>query len=98
MQDNFHLEVITLVDDEGIEREFEILDFIENEKGKFYALLPNFELPDDMPNKEDTYFIFQIVKENGEEQLVEVEDDDVLDELSEVFESRFEENYQHEKN
>ena len=97
MQDNFTLDIITLVDDEGIEREFEILDCIENDKGKFYALLPNFELPDDIPNKEDTYFIFQVVEENGEKQLSEVEDDDVLDELSEIFESRFEENYEHQE-
>lgn len=98
MENNFAQDIITLIDDEGIEREFEILDFIENDKGKFYALLPNFELPDDIPNKEDSYFIFQTIQENGEEQLEEVEDDDVLDELSEIFESRFDENYNHQEN
>ncbi len=88
MEENFSADIVTLVDDEGIEREFEVLDFIENSKGRFYALMPNFELPDENLDKDETYFIFEIVEENGEEQLVEVEDDELLDNLSEEFEKR----------
>lgn len=88
MDDNFSSDIVTLVDDEGVEREFEVLDYVENSKGKFYALMPNFELPDENLNDEGTYFIFEIVEENGEEQLVEVDDDLLLDELSEEFEKR----------
>ena len=88
MDENFSSDIITLVDDEGIEREFEVLDFIEDSRGKFYALMPNFELPDEELNDEGTYFIFEIVKEDGEEQLIEVDDDALLDELSEEFEKR----------
>ena len=89
MEENFSADdIITLVDDEGVEREFEILDFIENSKGKFYALMPNFDLDDKELMPEETYFIFELVEENGEEQLIEVEDDLLLDELSEEFEKR----------
>ena len=88
MDDNFSSDIVTLVDDEGIEREFEVLDYIENSKGKFYALMPNFELPDESLNSEETYFIFELIEEKGEEQLVEVDDDLLLDELSEEFERR----------
>ncbi len=89
MEENFSAEdIITLVDDEGVEREFEILDFIENSKGKFYALMPNFELEDQELTKEETYFIFELIEENGEEQLTEVDNDLLLDELSEEFEKR----------
>lgn len=87
MDENLSADLVTLVDDEGVEREFEVLDFIENDKGCFYALMPNFELPD-LPSDEGTYFIFEIIEENGEEQLLEVEDDDLLDELSAEFEKR----------
>ena len=89
MEENFSADdIITLVDDEGVEREFEILDFIENSKGKFYALMPNFDLEDKELTPEETYFIFELVEENGEEQLIEVDDDLLLDELSEEFEKR----------
>ena len=47
MDDSFSSDIVTLVDDEGIEREFEVLDYIENSRGRFYALMPNFELPDE---------------------------------------------------
>ena len=46
MDNEFAADLITLVDDEGTEHEFEILDIIDNEDGCFYALLPNFESPD----------------------------------------------------
>ena len=68
MDENLSADVVTLVDDEGIEREFEVLDFIENSQGRFYALMPNFELADDSLNNEETYFIFEIIEENGEEE------------------------------
>ncbi len=88
MDDNLPKDIVTLVDDEGVEREFEVLDFIENSQGRFYALMPNFELPEESLSSEETYFIFEIVDENGEEQLVEVDDDKLLDSLSEEFERR----------
>ena len=47
MEENLSADIVTLIDDEGIEREFEVLDFIENSQGKFYALMPNFDLPDE---------------------------------------------------
>ena len=89
MEGSVPADIVTLIDDEGEEREFEVLDFIENSQGKFYALMPNFELSDETLNSEETYFIFEVVEENGEEQLVEVDDDILLDSLSEEFERRF---------
>lgn len=91
MEENLPTDIVTLVDDEGVEREFEVLDciIIEDSKRKFYALMPNFELEDsDLDDDEVTYFIFEMIEEDGEEQLVEVEDDDLLDELSKQFEER----------
>ncbi len=88
MDDSLPLDIVTLVDDEGVEREFEVLDFIENSRGRFYALMPNFELPDKDLNSDETYFIFEIVEQDGEDQLFEVDDDELLDELSQEFERR----------
>ncbi|MBR0423075.1 MAG: DUF1292 domain-containing protein [Clostridia bacterium] len=88
MEGNVPADIVTLIDDEGVEREFEVLDFIENSQGKFYALMPNFQLADESLNSEETYFIFEMIEENGEEQLVEVDDDVLLDNLSEEFERR----------
>ncbi len=82
------LDTVTLIDDEGVEREFEVLDFIANSKGKFYALMPNFELSDPELDPSETYFIFEMVEKKGEEQLFEVEDSELLEEISKLFEKR----------
>lgn len=93
MEEGYSADIITLIDDEGIEREFEIIDSIdkqlnENYVRRFYALMPTFDLEDENLSKDETYFIFEVIEENGEEQLVEVEDEDLLDELAEEFENR----------
>ena len=45
MNNEYGADLITLIDDEGVEHEFEILDEIDNEDGVFYALLPTFDDP-----------------------------------------------------
>ncbi len=96
MNNEFAADLLTLVDDEGNEHEFEILDVIENENGCYYALLPTFEQPEDIVDGDGTYYIFEAIEEDGEQQLAEVEDDELLDQLAEIFESRFDELYDDE--
>ena len=40
-----------------------------------------------------TYYIFEVIEEDGEEQLQEVDDDALLDKLAAIFEERFNEAY-----
>ena len=94
MNDEFSADLITLIDDEGNEHEFEILDVIDNDDGCFYALLPTFEDPQEQLESEGTYYIFEAIDEDGEQQLAEVEDEDLLDRLASIFESHFEEFYE----
>lgn len=94
--DEREMDFLTLVDDEGNEHEFEILDAIETAEGCFYALLPTVTDPDNALDAE-TYYIFEVVEENGEEQLAEVEDDALLDKLADIFEARFDEMFEIEE-
>lgn len=93
MSNEYEADLITLLDDEGNEHEFEIIDEIDLDEGHFLALVPteNNTLADP-----DTYFVFEVAEEDGEEQLMEVEDDDLIDKLSQIFESRFEEAFYEE--
>ena len=96
MDNEFAADLITLIDDEGNEHEFEILDVIENDNGCFYALMPVYDQPEDIVDGDGTYYIFEEIEEDGEQQLAEVEDEELLDELAEIFESRFDELYDDE--
>ena len=96
MNDEFGADLITLIYDEDEEHEFEILDVIDNDEGCFYALLPTFDDPQDEVDSEGTYCIFEAIEEDGEQQLAEVEDEELLDRLAEIFEKHFEELYEEE--
>lgn len=98
MNSEYGTDIITLIDEEGTEHEFEILDIIENDNGCFYALLPMFDTANESINSDGMYFIFEEIEENGEKQLAEVEDNNLLDQLAEIFESRFEELYEYNEN
>lgn len=87
--EEFETEIITLVDDEGQEHQFELLDAIETDDGKYVALLP---VDESVEEEMGVYYIFEVITgEDGEEQLAELEDDELLDSLAEIFESRVEE-------
>lgn len=98
MDNEFKADLITLIDEENIEHNFEILDIIENDKGIFYALLPIFNDAEEEIQSSGEYYIMEIIEENGEEQLAEVEDDDLLDELAEEFENHFDSLFSDEEN
>ena len=97
MNEDFSPDLLTLVDEDGQEHEFEILDIIENDEGCFYALLPTFEDPQDQVEADGSYYIFQAFEEDGERQLAEVEDDELADRLAAEFEKRFDEMFEAEE-
>ncbi len=92
----YEADLITLVDDENKEHTFEIIDSIEQDDNVYYALIPVYDDTEQQLESADEYYIFQTVEENGEELLVEVEDEALLDKLAEIFESRFEELFDEE--
>lgn len=92
MNNELSPDFITLLDDEGKEHEFEILDVIENNDGVYYALLPS-KVKSTLSDAE-IYYIFEEIDQDGEKVLAEVEDDEVLEKLSSIFEARFEDLYE----
>lgn len=83
---------ITLVDENGIEREFEIVDSLVTENNEYFALIPT-ETPENVANDDGELFILKVVEDNGEEFLEPIEDDEEYEEISEIFIDRLEEYY-----
>ena len=48
MDNSFEADLITLVDDEGQEHEFEIIDELDNDDGHYMALVPTQQDPEDI--------------------------------------------------
>lgn len=89
MDNSFSPDLITLVDENGIEHNFEILDQIEENDNRYFALMPVFDNSADMLSSSGEYTILEAIDVNGEEQLAEIEDDALRRRLSNEFEERF---------
>ncbi len=91
--DMYESNLISLLDDEGNEYEFEIIEELDYQDRHYYALMPLFDMPDDeQEDSENVYMIFEdIIDENGEPQLAEIDDEALLDTLAEMFEEKFDE-------
>ena len=85
-------EIVTIVDEEGNEHHFELLDKIETETGKYAALLP---VPEDEEEFEEDneLIILKVIEENDEFYLEPIEDDKEFNEIGEIFEERLIEIY-----
>ena len=93
MDHDYEADLLTLLEDDGQEHEFEIIDELENDDGHFFALVPTQQEAEEPASDAETYYIFEVIEEDGEEQLQEVEDDALLDKLADIFETRFNEAY-----
>ena len=88
-ENEFDANLVSLLDDEGNEYEFEIIEELDYEDKHYYALMPLFEIPDE-DDMENVYMIFEdILDENGEPQLAEIDDEELLDTLAGLFEEKF---------
>ena len=85
--------LITLSDDEGNEAEFEFLDLIEYEGKEYVVLYPTEEESDEV-----VILQAEADPENEElEQYLSVEDEDTLQAVFQIFQKRFEEEYDTEE-
>jgi len=100
MSDEFFSEndLVTVVDDDGKEYMFEELDRIETEDGNRYvALLPVHEDEIEILDDDGDVLILKVFEENGENYLIQIEDEDEFNEIGNIFEDRLIEKYENEE-
>ena len=77
-----HDEVITLIDEEGQEHDFTVIDILEVKEHEYAILLPAEE-------ETDEAIILKIVPgEDGSDLLVDIEDDEEWDKVVAVWEEK----------
>lgn len=88
--DEYTPEIVTIVDEDGNEHFFELLDRIETDTGKYAALLP---VPEDDEELEEDgeLIILKVIEENEDIYLEPIEDDKEFNEIGEIFEERLSE-------
>lgn len=81
---NNEREFITLVDEAGVEKEYEIIDYLELDGNEYFAIID----PDDADKAFCEYGIIKLEEENGEKILVTLDDDDEYNKVADLFDER----------
>ncbi len=97
MDKEYNPDIVSVVDEDGKEHVFEELDRIETEKGKYVALLPIFDDPQEQLDDSGEVIILKVSEEDGETYLSAIEDDDEFNEVGNLFEERLEDLFEIEE-
>ncbi len=87
----FNPDIVTVVDENGVQHVFEELDRIETDEGRFIALLPVYDEAEEILDDDGELIILTVVEdEDGETYLEPIEDDNLFNKIGELFEERLE--------
>ena len=92
----FGPDLYTLVDEEGVEQTFELLDVMEAEGNTYYALVPYAENPEDILEGSDELVVLKMEEVDGEELLASIEDDEEFEGIGQMFLDRIMEEFEDE--
>lgn len=84
--------VITLVDEDGVEHGFEIIDMLELGGSQYVAVVPADE-EEDGDEESDELVLLKIVAEGVEEFLEAIEDEEEFNRVSAAFMERLKDDY-----
>ena len=77
---------VTLTDEEGVERDFDIIGTMQIDGCDYFALVA-------VDGSEDEYIILKAIEEDGEEVLITIDDDDEFDRVADAFDNELMEEY-----
>ena len=97
MADEFGADLVTVMDEDGNQHEFEMVDAIETDEGRYVALLPVYDDPNELVDGDGELIILEVAEEDGEEVLVPIEDEATFDDIADLFEERLSELYEIEE-
>ena len=91
INDEYGPDLVSVVDEDGVEHTFEELDRIETDEGKFIALLPVYDEAEEILDDDGELIILKVCEEDGETYLEPIEDDNEFNEIGKIFEERLSE-------
>ncbi|SCH07635.1 Uncharacterized protein conserved in bacteria [uncultured Ruminococcus sp.] len=83
---------LTLVDEDGVQTEFELLASLEEDGVEYRALAPHYEDPAQALEADGQFVVLRVeIDENGEEMLVSIDDDKEYERIGDLFLNLFDE-------
>jgi len=93
MLDGF-IDTVVLMDENGEQQEFEVLDGIQTDDARYIALLPIFENPEEAVDSDGELLIMRVEEEDGGEVYVTIDDAEEYEDILSIFEERLSEFYE----
>jgi len=91
MDENYNPDIVSVVDENGVEHTFEELDRIETDDARYVALLPVYDEAEEILEDDGELIILKVSEEDGETYLEPIEDEDEFNEIGNIFEERLSE-------
>ena len=91
MSEEFNPDLVSVIDENGVEHVFEELDRIEADTAKYVALLPVYDEAEEILDDDGELIILKVCEEDGETYLEPIEDDNEFNEIGKIFEERLSE-------
>ncbi|MDO4541261.1 MAG: DUF1292 domain-containing protein [Bacillota bacterium] len=82
LEEEFETNLVTLISEDGTEREFEVLEILEVDEQEYVVIAPP-EGEDD--EDEALVFRLEVDEKTGEEMLIDIEDDDEWDKVAAAY-------------
>lgn len=89
----FGPDLMTLLDEEGNEHEFEVADTLEDNDERYMALIPVFDDAEELLEDDGELVILKVVQEDEEEFLEAIEDEEEFNHVSAIFMERLQDDY-----
>ena len=90
-------DLYTLVDEEGVEQTFEMIDVLEIDDQRYYALVPYYEDPSKAVEGDSELVILKSeFDDNNEEILASIDDDEEYEKIGSKFLERIQDMYDDE--
>ncbi len=93
--EGFGNDLVSVVDENGVQHTFEELDRIETDEGRFIALLPVYTEAQDIIDDDGELIILSVIEdEDGEVYLEPIEDENLFNKIGDIFEERLSEYFE----
>ncbi len=91
----FGPEILTLIDEEGQEHEFELLDELDTDDGEHYiAIFPTANNSQEYIDSDGELIIMKIDKSDPDESFMHIEDEDEFNRIAAIFVERLSDEFE----
>ena len=91
----FGPEILTLIDEEGMEHEFELLDELDTDDGEHYiAIFPTANNAEEYVDSDGELIIMKVDRDDPGESFMHIEDEEEFDRIAAIFVERLSDEFE----